>query len=184
MRQLIQGASGVSRSDFVLAVAALAILGVLASQVFAAGTKCPTGLNLGTQQIQCSGLDCTLDGAAGKCRGFTFSGFVREVTVYTVTWDENVATVTPHLTYPSPGPLNSTFESCACKVVDEEEQTTTWGDDYCCDAGYAEVPGEPRRPATIGTCQDDGCADPNPNCTLVVTGTGFMAEAECTPNEG
>jgi hypothetical protein len=155
-------------------------LALIASDVFAGGTKCPTSLNLGTQTISCSGQQCIGD-PGGTCVAYTFHGFPRDVTVYNVLWVNGKATLTPWLSYPSPGPLNSTMETCACKKVNEEEQYTSYGDDWCCDAVYVEVPGEPRRPGTVGTCQEDGCTNPNPNCTLEVEANGHTAEAVCNP---
>lgn len=111
----------------------------------------------------------------------TFNGFPRTVTVYNVQWVSGKATVTKHATYAAPGPANSKMKTCACKKVDEEEGTVSYGDDWCCDAVVAEVPGEPKRPGTVGTCQEDGCTSPHPNCTLVVNANGFTAEAVCKP---
>ena len=156
----------------------LVALGVVAAQVFAGGSKCRTSLHLGTESVSCSQAQC-IGAPAGTCESKTFGGFPRDVTMYTVQWNNGVATVTAFVTYISPGPPQSTVTTCACKVVGGGGTVITWDDDWCCDAVIASIPDEERTCGTMGTCQSDGCVATNPNCTLVVDGDGFEAEAAC-----
>jgi len=154
-------------------------IGVIASQVLAGGTKCLTALNLGTSAVQCSGQTC-IGAPAGTCVSHTFNGFMRSVTRYTVVWNNGKATVTVLDTIAAPGPAGAKVTTCACKIEDEEGGTVTYGDSWCCDAVYASKDGGTTwKPGTMGSCQDDGCTNPKPNCTLTVEANGYMAEAIC-----